>query len=920
MKAGATYKLVVSVNADATSIDKMIITIKGQKTDKIQKVYPGEVEFKDGRWRVPLTQEDTESLAGQYIDVEAQINYSNKSVAKTTLKSIYIAPTLATEFVAGSTPDDREVTDVNLEIIGEVVEVGRSISTDTAELSHARKYPLGAAYFNYTEYFVGKDMEESARKLAKYDLICCEGAISKWTASTKRQDELALVQLVREYNPNVKFFRYISVNSKYDSTLDKRVPINKYDMYQQIRATLHMGGTWTTEKDSDGYDIITGGIPYDGIFWDEFDSHAGITDLNEGDEASWSSVVEKQNDLIEEARRLGLCSFGNAWYVIEMVSGKPMSIDPVYNPDSLPSSIGEDDYLLVESCEFYPKEPIDGYGYWSTAASAYKIYNYMQNYYPAQKAKLVSFSSGGYNMSIEEKQRALTWMIFDTVAMGGHYICFDQGLDYELPDILQQFYYNNRSNATFSRIAEGHYQMKINGHTLVTKRDSGLTGKVNLKSLGLSHIYIDNIEIKNIFTTAPELGYSMESRVGDVEEQLALMDKDIKQNVSRYQRLMIDDWVPMPTPDAFPNILPLDNGSANQMTITRDVYNFAGAVANSWGSYKWTIDVTAHQGKTLEIGCSKFTTTAGNKQIAIVIYDAWANRVCLYPTTANASLVGNTSGLNISYQVSAVQNTITIGLFALGAAVNSTFEIEDMYVIDPSSVEELQAKSDYTNYSEGFDGWVDSTSWVKPDDTSTVTYTVDAAENDIEITYNENAYAAYKGICVIMKPQGVLTPGSTWEIGCKSFVSNAGDNIRIRVYPYATKAFTPYIIPSKADKSALYDMECPHITVTIPDTAVDAQGCYVEILNLSSVSYNTLADGSKEYHKAVIKDFYMYDVNEENVIVRGVNPANTWLQICRVTDARLAADTSLVSNAIYITDSGKMFITDFNGKKVNLTT
>ncbi len=905
--------LVVSVNADITSVDKIIFTLRSAASKTIRKTYPTDVTLKEGVFYIPLTQADTirlsgqyanVDLAGQYVDIEAQINYSNNSVAKTTLDRVYITSSLATE------PVDGSMTELSV--------IGETIPTGGAGVSYTRKYPLGAAYFNYTEYFVGKDLEESARKLAKYDLICCEGAISKWTDSTKRQDELALVQLVREYNPNVKFFRYISVNSKYDSALDKRVPINKYDMYQQIRATLHMGGTWTTEKDSDGYDIITGGIPYDGIMWDEFDSHVGITDLNEGDEASWSSVVEKQNDLIEEARRLGLCSFGNAWYVIEMVAGKPMSIDPVYNPDSLPSSIGEDDYLLVESCEFYPKEPIDGYGYWSTAASAYKIFNYMQNYYPTQKAKLVSFSSGGYNMSIEEKQRALTWMIFDTVAMGGHYICFDQGLDYELPDILQQFYYNNRSDATISRIAEGHYRMQINGHTLVTKRDSGLTGKVNLKSLGLSHIYIDNIEIKNIFTTAPELGYSMESRVGDVEEQLALMDKDIKQNVSRYQRLMIDDWVPVPTPDAFPNILPVDNGSANQMTIVRDNNSFAGTVANSWGSYKWTIDATAYQGKTLEIGCSKFTTTAGNTQIAIVVYDVWANRVCLYPSTSNASLVGNTSGLNISYQVSDAQTTVVIGFFALGAAVESTFEIEDMYVIDPSSVEELQAKSAYTNYSEGFDGWVDSTSWVKPDDTSAVTYTIDAEENDVTITYNENGYAAYKGICVVMKPQGVLTPGSTWEIGCKSFVSNAGDNIRIRMYLYTTKTFTPYIIPSKADKSALYDVECPHITVTIPDTAVDTVGCYVEILNLSKVPYNTLEDGSKEYHKAVIKDFYMYDVNEENVIVRGVNPANTWLQICRVTDARLATDTKLLSNALYITDSGKMFVTDFNGNRINL--
>ena len=82
------------------------------------------------------------------------------------------------------------------------------------DIASKPKYPLGTAYFNYGTYFVGKDLEESARILSRYDLICCEGAISNWEDSEDRQNELKLVKLVREYNHNVKFFRYISVNSK----------------------------------------------------------------------------------------------------------------------------------------------------------------------------------------------------------------------------------------------------------------------------------------------------------------------------------------------------------------------------------------------------------------------------------------------------------------------------------------------------------------------------------------------------------------------------------------------------------------------------------------------------------------------------------------------------------------------------------
>lgn len=785
------------------------------------------------------------------------------------------------------------------------------------------KSPLSKVYFNYGSYFPGSSFEESVQILTGYDLICCEGSISGWTDSKDRQNEMALVQEVRRRNKNVKFFRYVSVKNKYDATSQTRVPINKHDLYQQIRATLHMGGTWTTEKDEDGYDIVTGGIAYDGIFWDDFDSLSGVTELNDGDEQSWESVLEKQNDVIEEARRFGLCSFGNAWHVIELVSGKPIDDEPYYNPKSLKSSIGENDYLMVESCEFWPHDPIDGFGYWSGEDSSYKVYNYMKDYYPTQKANLVCFSSGGYSMTVEEKQCALTWMLMDLLVMGGRYVCFDQGLLYDMPESLKAFYYDDLSKATITRIASGHYQMRVNGHTIITKRESGLANsKANSNSFKLAHIWIDGVEIRNLFAQAPSIALAMSEQIEEVNTRLDTLAPDIKKNVSRYQRLMIDDWIPSRDPSAFPNLVPSSAGNRNQLSITsRTGYNFDGSVQNGWGSYYWTIDATSYRGKTIEIGCSKFTLSATNQtSIGIVIFDGqtWDNRQTMYTTTNNESDVGNRSGLNIKYTVSEAQNTIRFGFWGLGATVGDTFTVEDFYVIDPSSVEELLSKSDYTNRSIGFDSWVDSVSWKRPDDLTTLPYTITEDANDITIEYKEDGYAAYKGICVVMQTDGTLTPGSTWEIGCESFISNAGDNIRVRAYVYALAGWAPYIIPSKVDQSALHDVKCPHVTVTVPETAVDAKGCYIEILNLSAIPYNTLSDGTKKAHKAVIKGFYMCDVNEENVIIRGLTPANTWLQICRVKDSVLAIDTKLVSNALYITDSGKMFITDFSGNKVDI--
>lgn len=785
------------------------------------------------------------------------------------------------------------------------------------------KSPLSKVYFNYGSYFPGSSFEESVQILTGYDLICCEGSISGWTDSKDRQNEMALVQEVRRRNKNVKFFRYVSVKNKYDATSQTRVPINKHDLYQQIRATLHMGGTWTTEKDEDGYDIVTGGIAYDGIFWDDFDSLSGVTELNDGDEQSWESVLEKQNDVIEEARRFGLCSFGNAWHVIELVSGKPIDDEPYYNPKSLKSSIGENDYLMVESCEFWPHDPIDGFGYWSGEDSSYKVYNYMKDYYPTQKANLVCFSSGGYSMTVEEKQCALTWMLMDLLVMGGRYVCFDQGLLYDMPESLKAFYYDDLSKATITRIASGHYQMHVNGHTIITKRESGLSNaKADSNSFKLAHIWIDGIEIKNLFTQASALAVDVNTRLEEFDTRLNTLAPDIKKNVSRYQRLMIDDWIPTREPGAYSNLIPSSNGQENQMRITsRSGYSMEGSAQNGWGSYKWVIDATPFRGKTIEIGCSKFTLSSSNKNsIGICIFDNsdWNSRMTLCATTTNESAVGNKSGLNVQYSVSEIQNSIAFGFFGLGATVGDTFSVEDFYVVDPSSIEELLSKSDYTNRSIGFDSWVDSASWKRPDDLTTLPYSITEDANDITIEYKEDGYAAYKGICVIMNVPGTLTPGSTWEIGCESFISNAGDNIRVRAYVYALEGWAPYIVPSKVDQSALHDVKCPHVTVTVPETAKDAKGCYIEILNISTTPYNSLSDGAKEAHKAVIKGFYMCDVNEENVIIRGLTPANTWLRICRVKDSVLVTDTKLISNALYITDSGKMFITDFSGNRIDI--
>lgn len=68
-----------------------------------------------------------------------------------------------------------------------------------------------------------------------------------------------------------------------------------------------------------------------------------------------------------------------------------------------------------------------------------------------------------------------------------------------------------------------------------------------------------------------------------------------------------------------------------------------------------------------------------------------------------------------------------------------------------------------------------------------------------------------------------------------------------------------------------------------------------------------------------IRGMYLYDTNEENIVVRGEEPSNSFLRICRVTDEKLAKDVKLLGNALYFTDSGAIFITDFNGNRTDIS-
>lgn len=124
MKAGETALLSVSIDIeDMANVHSVVFTmISG--IHPVTKVYPDDVTFIDGQFKIPLTQADTVALVGHFA-MEAQVNFANASVVKTGIYDGFISSTIATTPITGNTPDGNE-TEVHLRVDSIVVYGGGS--------------------------------------------------------------------------------------------------------------------------------------------------------------------------------------------------------------------------------------------------------------------------------------------------------------------------------------------------------------------------------------------------------------------------------------------------------------------------------------------------------------------------------------------------------------------------------------------------------------------------------------------------------------------------------------------------------------------------------------------------------------------------------------------------------------------------
>ena len=116
MKIGQTAKLVVKTSDtfDVSLVDTIDFVLETDD-DSIHKTYStdGVVEYKaeDKEFLIPLSQSDTIDLSQNkpcLVRLEGQINYADKSVAKTKIVNIKLDYTLHTKIIADAEPSDNQ--------------------------------------------------------------------------------------------------------------------------------------------------------------------------------------------------------------------------------------------------------------------------------------------------------------------------------------------------------------------------------------------------------------------------------------------------------------------------------------------------------------------------------------------------------------------------------------------------------------------------------------------------------------------------------------------------------------------------------------------------------------------------------------------------------------------------------------------
>lgn len=433
------------------------------------------------------------------------------------------------------------------------------------------------------------------------------------------------------------------------------------------------------------------------------------------------------------------------------------------------------------------------------------------------------------------------------------------------------------------------------------------------------YIYFDKIRINNAFKKLSQYTYETDQRLDNLEKDVNTIQTSYKSTANIYHRMMIDDWGKeliltnfVSTTNFIKNLeATAKKGIATVNTVDYDTNSIRLTRLNNTQINAYVeVDITNKKGHTLEFGFTVKEVTNGNNWGFNAYSPAvinWTNIRTSLNTTQKSSYYGdNFYGYirTVTIPEDTEEEKWSMRICYNGSA-GEIFDLANFYVVDVDEYGEDITKEWYTNLIPKLDA-------ATSNNNLKICYTVNKIDDyDFDITWDKpNDFADWSGLRWTF-PNGTFKAGHTYELGFDTYENNCGSaNVAFRIYfPGGTK----WMPKTYKIKSSIYGDERPGYIFTVTESATGTDG-YINFTNTSG-KYQT---STGEYYKASIRGMYLYDVNEENIVIRGEEPSNSFLQICRVTEEKLAKDTKLIGNALYITDSGTIMITDFNGVKVDI--
>ena len=806
-------------------------------------------------------------------------------------------------------------------------------------------------YHNFYDW--GNTDDEAAANLALNDIVVAGGNLYANAGTEEdRVRQLNIIAKAKIANPSLKLFFYITIASwrndggwshilgkggYWDEEEAAKHPgavriHTKWEIFQLLEYAAHIGGikngkrefietyTWTDDDGvkhtEDKYiDQYVGGISLDGCFYDDAGMESEEGRVNQG----FPSILrEKYIQLVDFTHSKGLAAFPNQlstdWYSDNV---------NLVNPNGLPSAIGPDDYMLLESC--HSQVGFSGRPLWRHVNGTEGVWEYYQNWYDKVGAKVIVndylYGTGtGEKLSDEEFYELATYLVCDTLCCGAHYIDLNGLLTWELPDFFDKLLIPEKDEYDIVRKDKGHYILHANGHTLEVIRGDNLTQgeTVSEKTLKKIYIYFDGVRVGNIFKKLPQYAYETEQRLSALEKDVNTIQTSYKSTANIYHRMMIDDWgkeLILTNYVSKLNFIKKIEDTAKTGIATVDIVDYNTnrikiiRLNNTQISVELDIDITDKKGHTLELGFAIKETTP----YTWGFYTSQPNKIewTWLSTSMNTVQKSSYYGDNFKGYIKTVaipedaeEDTWFMRLIYNGSE-GDIFDLENMYAVDVDEYGEDITKDWYTNL-------VPRLGAATNNNNLEICYTVDKIDDyDFDITWNDpDKFANWSGLRWDF-PSGTFKAGHTYELGFDSYENNSGGaNIAFRIYFSGGEAWIP---KTCMIKSAIYNDDRPGFTFTIPESTTASDG-YMTFTNTSDKCQNDAG----EYHKTKIRGMYLYDINEENISIRGEEPSNSFLQICRVTEAKLEKDKKLIGNALYFTDGGAVFITDFNGNRIDI--